>query len=1544
MSFHQANSGNQYIADVYSSQAASIDNVTKKNPFLSTKLLPKKQFLPASVSTSTQFLPTTASSYHQGVGVLTKSQGENHAKKSFENDLINPFLLQSCNLKLDSPSEPVKTASSCASLGQKDDSSQMPCIIEVRNIPKKFLAEEFLHSHFSKFGIIVRVDIKVQTNTACITFLNREGAKSAMQSGNLLEDGNSVEVNFVGSKLNKLLERDAVMKFCTENKTKRRNSFDKFKTLLANLVQDLQLVVCYDSKSKFDVLDQIDKALRKGLKRDREEYKALYGICMDMCPEKERYMREDRNQISYYEQKNQEDNVAFNSNKIDHNRAIKEYSRSSADQEEPLPHELRPAFILKQTMNFLIQNFIKEEFTQRQDWFDFIWNRSRAIRKDITQQNLHCLNSIEVIEKCARFHIMCSHHLCEHDMHVFDAKINLENLTKCLQTLKHMYEDTSKEKSMPCKNEAEFRCYQILLNLNNGDILREVMAFSQNVRDSYPVQFALQVFSSVQENNYIKFFKLLRQTSYLNACLMHPYFIQIRSIALKLVARAFSVPKQDIGYPLEKIKDILLFDDVKNAVDFCSHYAFATDNANVYLNRISFMTPDDSFPRKKSVVISNKCMTSLAEVVMGSALLPLPSYTPTNSFSLTGHYIGVYHKLDYASDMIDVLDMEDETILTKVKEVEAEAPVGFATAASQSIPSVIVIEDSSDKIPQKDESAFISHNVDALDLREKLKRKRTQNNDPEFVVTNEDIEDANVNEDENHATQQEPHIMILREDILIFSKDIIDEEIFFVVQDVISEVFTDIKHEQLQSEGACQQLLAMTCIQEARATVMEVIEEEWSKNKKKQAKLFEEEIITACTELIAGHVETMLKGYCQEVYRYQIEHIDNSVEQVTTNAFVENTITLVVNREVRSAAANALEATMAERKENLLMLKQQFTNAKIRKLFHQWMRAFKYHTLILSTLQEFPPLAPFNSTTDVLRLLDPNMWKHRNNRLSFAEVTKMESEQSYKGALRSYQLHNEKIRDILLKPILLESLFEDFLRNASLDRRFAKKDAYWRLVINSSASYDGPDTTLSPGLIMKKLRNIPEKTSRNKIFNAVIKKNGESSGYLSITNIPPRVKHGIEWLYGNSGLMFIVNVPHNPSMEFWTRNAAAITLLLRSRETDADIPLAVIVLTMHYVTTSQAIDNLKLRHVLEGGDTMLKCVVFNKNVVDAIDFNKRLQSVFAWLLQKSCPYLPMTSKTILAFVEEVMGSMFFKLFHEYCLHCRSMVLPSPKPNDILALYNNVLQEIAFFVERSEPRNPELDEEDDIFWSDSSVLQKARDLILRLTLPSLPNCDECDWDASYETCLQYVHHVFSNTTSVLTNRIDSLLRQKNQRLFPWSDVLELCIIKKLSSMYPTAAEENSFSNIVHYYEDDVKQLRVNNPLKLHIKDFSMSRLSAENSNILKKRKYSREHLLRDSIENINAELEELNESFKRKRKSPSRLSNSYAATAQVQDLLNETVSLCRNAKKEKEFNKCRNSARLSFFRDACYTTSEREETSRSRSDSSSIQFRILAENR
>lgn len=58
-------------------------------------------------------------------------------------------------------------------------------------------------------------------------------------------------------------------------------------------------------------------------------------------------------------------------------------------------------------------------------------------------------------------------------MSTFDAKINNENMTKCLQSLKEMYQDLN-TRNIYCPLEAEFRLYSVLVKLNDGDILRSV--------------------------------------------------------------------------------------------------------------------------------------------------------------------------------------------------------------------------------------------------------------------------------------------------------------------------------------------------------------------------------------------------------------------------------------------------------------------------------------------------------------------------------------------------------------------------------------------------------------------------------------------------------------------------------------------------------------------------------------------------------------------------------------------------------------------------------------------------------------------------------------------------------------------------------------------------------------------------------------------------------------------------------------------------------------------------------------------------------------
>lgn len=69
---------------------------------------------------------------------------------------------------------------------------------------------------------------------------------------------------------------------------------------------------------------------------------------------------------------------------MDHKLAVKQYSRSSADQEEPLPHELRPISVLTMTMNYLLHNIVDYcELVDEnlEDWYMFMWDRTRALRK-----------------------------------------------------------------------------------------------------------------------------------------------------------------------------------------------------------------------------------------------------------------------------------------------------------------------------------------------------------------------------------------------------------------------------------------------------------------------------------------------------------------------------------------------------------------------------------------------------------------------------------------------------------------------------------------------------------------------------------------------------------------------------------------------------------------------------------------------------------------------------------------------------------------------------------------------------------------------------------------------------------------------------------------------------------------------------------------------------------------------------------------------------------------------------------------------------------
>ncbi|XP_055389481.1 uncharacterized protein LOC129618641 [Condylostylus longicornis] len=566
--------------------------------------------------------------------------------------------------------------------------------ISCENIPELFLDKIVAKNHFSKYGKISKFILRPRRLQCTVDFEQEEDAKAALMNGGLFngyefsikytENGIpqvrnteewvdpdiQSELDAMGSVSQKQyrnvgfgsqsmytgktqqsilrLPKPILKNKSSVNSTQTTtNSFNnEIRTAESNLqnvplkneLENIMQKQALNSTEKYNVLEARDKYIRLTMSKtiDLKNVSSMKGICPDMCPEKERYLRETRDQISSFE--------IEKDGSMNHKIAIKEYARSSADQESPLAHELRPEPTLKMTMTYLlhrIMDLCDDDNIGVGEWFHFVWDRTRSIRKDITQQELCSLDVVELIEQCARFHIHCAARLIAEDPSVFDQKINTENLTKCLQSLKYMYHDL-RIKNITCPNEPEFRSYIVLLNLNDANFLWEVKQLPEQIRKSRQIREAINFYLAVENNNFVKFFKMIRNTSYMNSCLLLRYFNQVRSSAIRTIIKAYTSTRQNIiQIPLNYLTDILAFESVDDALIFFDHYKIECDYEKVTLTKSWNYIPDMPPQLDRCLeIVESKRSISVGESICGKPLgstLIFENHEPHNSFDEYGY-------------------------------------------------------------------------------------------------------------------------------------------------------------------------------------------------------------------------------------------------------------------------------------------------------------------------------------------------------------------------------------------------------------------------------------------------------------------------------------------------------------------------------------------------------------------------------------------------------------------------------------------------------------------------------------------------------------------------------------------------------------------------------------------------------------------------------------------------------------------------------------------------------------------------------------------
>merc|ERR1719180_89464 len=248
-------------------------------------------------------------------------------------------------------------------------------------VPGVVNKQDMLTKHFSKFGDVVNVVCNVKRKSATVTFTDHRGARKAKEKGkkvvstlppiSISYSQQSPRGDKVKSRLEKVEPKPRVaetpMTVVTNTVTGEGQQSEK--QLLAIMQQPT-----HSDGDRWTVLEARDKYIR--LRQPRSITRSgvdiqdmnLVGTCPDFCPEKERYERSAKNRLEWYEK-------ATGGKLSRHTFAVKEHSRSAADQGIPLPHELRPAPVLSRTMDYLMCNVldrIDHMAGTMTDWFDFV--------------------------------------------------------------------------------------------------------------------------------------------------------------------------------------------------------------------------------------------------------------------------------------------------------------------------------------------------------------------------------------------------------------------------------------------------------------------------------------------------------------------------------------------------------------------------------------------------------------------------------------------------------------------------------------------------------------------------------------------------------------------------------------------------------------------------------------------------------------------------------------------------------------------------------------------------------------------------------------------------------------------------------------------------------------------------------------------------------------------------------------------------------------------------------------------------------------------
>lgn len=1137
-------------------------------------------------------------------------------------------------------------------------------------------------------------------------------------------------------------------------------------------------------------------------------------------------MRETRNQLSIFE-------VIPDTEMVDHRAAIKEYSRSSADQEEPLPHELRPLPVLSMTMDYLVTQILDQGHDNYRDWYDFVWNRTRGIRKDITQQHLCCPHTVSLIEKCTRFHVHCAHHLCEEHMSSFDSKINNENMTKCLQSLKEMYQDLATRQTY-CPREAEFRQYSVLLRLNDGDILREVQQFRDDVRNSPEVKFAVHAFAAVNSNNFVRFFKLVKGASYLASCLLHRYFNQVRAKALKTLNIAHTVGPRSTAFPIEDITRMLMIRNTAEATDFIQQYGLNVSDGMVELSRTSYQEPELPLSQKKSEAILAKKMVLIGEVVNGGLLPNPPQHTPVCSFDYHNKFRGEAPQAETASSHFRALAANLEVKASPSVESPPQVASLLDTPSEFGLPPAVTDEPGESHYGSA-QPANSQQPFQPIPQPQPVK-STSPPPIPRPVYSNEDIMaelDVVIEEVVTAAVREIADVGACYATIALVESSM---QVASLVSEVLGQMLQEVSSTEIHVE------------QERVAEEKHKLEE--ARRKQEHEAFLTQFSFSFCTEIIYEVLDETIKETCtseiQQSVNEKAERVAKCTEQVCTS-LVEETL----KADIALMVEEILDVEL-QRIHNYI--KRWRDVVAVRRQLKRQMRGFPAAPCCVDPRFKLKALAPSAPApppmSDLARGL-VNLGNAGTLALSSTRLLKMRQEAIHQ--MRVHYYYQQLLDEIVWAPLDLPALVADTFPDAP-------ERIFWKLALLLPSDHESvaslADRILSDWLEVKlggdKASEVEEEqqpvgTLQNLCVINTLQEKGQHTHKVHISvkaSRGPLTEDGLSKmeesckLHGTGALIILL-----PAMEPGPdeKDVPLLSALLQLKQLQQastwHCPLPLVLLVPGPEggdgETQKLEEALMLHTLVKEGLISEYTFFFIPETTSDIQGSQQLSHAMRWLLARAPPSFPLSCQTLVQLVEASLSCEFTPRVHGHRQERATAHLPSQDPTPVIQLYNAILAHIADTVSSQDlckfswpPGEFCLPETQDFVphlgWNSAQHLAWLRKAILSLQLPQWEQLSATDsWSELCSSIFCYAAQipVSRHSQPLLMSRLENLLERVRLKghctwtprskvtngswdngdesafpvysQIPWDGVLVICIDHKLKDWQipgPLACED------------------------------------------------------------------------------------------------------------------------------------------------------------